>query len=267
MSGWFQRWRGIVGEIRSLRREPRKACDPSRLRLLDGPRLESVLREREAAAAWCKWFERCEESWPPGDSGAVNPGDRRALFTLTLALRPKRILEIGTHLGASTLAFAAALEELDEGGMMTTVDVVDVNDEDLEHWRQFGAPFSPAGALKRSGLTRRVRFVQETALEFLTRTSEDSYDLILLDGDHGATAVYREIPAALRVLCHGGTVVLHDYYPNAKPLWPGEMVVPGPFLASARLRRQGAGFAVLPLGALPWPTKLSSCVTSLAVLT
>jgi predicted O-methyltransferase YrrM len=115
-------------------------------------------------------------------------------------MKPQRILEIGTHLGASTLAFAAALEELDEGGMMTTVDVVDVNDEDLGHWRQFAAPFSPAGGLKMCGLARRVKFVQETALEALTLASGESYDLILLDGDHGATAVCREIPAALRVV-------------------------------------------------------------------
>jgi hypothetical protein len=43
-------------------------------------------------------------------------------------------------------------------------------------------------------------------------------------------------------------------------------VVPGPFQAIERLRAEGAPLKVLPLGALPWPTKLGSNMTSLALL-
>src|SRR5213592_4763710 len=38
--------------------------------------------------------------------GGVNPGDRRALFYLVTALRPQAVLEVGTHIGASTLCIA-----------------------------------------------------------------------------------------------------------------------------------------------------------------
>jgi hypothetical protein len=42
-------------------------------------------------------------------SGDVNPGDRRALYHLIAHFKPKQILEVGTHVGASTLHVASAI--------------------------------------------------------------------------------------------------------------------------------------------------------------
>jgi hypothetical protein len=78
--------------------------------------------------------------------------------------------------------------------------------------------------------------------------------------------VYREIPAALELLRPNGLILLHDYFPALRPLWSDRVVIPGPYLATARLMREGAKFRVLPLKALPWPTKFGSNVTSLALL-
>jgi hypothetical protein len=39
----------------------------------------------------------------------------------------------------------------------------------------------------------------------------------------------------------------------------------GLYLAVARLRSEGVGIGVLPLGELPWPTKAGSHLTSLAL--
>lgn len=44
---------------------------------------------------------------PDGTSG-VNPGDRRAIYNLIRYFKPKTILEIGTHIGASTIHIALA---------------------------------------------------------------------------------------------------------------------------------------------------------------
>ena len=41
-------------------------------------------------------------------SGGVNSGDRRAIFYLIRHIKPKTILEIGTHLGSSTLSLCQA---------------------------------------------------------------------------------------------------------------------------------------------------------------
>lgn len=42
--------------------------------------------------------------------------------------------------------------------------------------------------------------------------------------------------------------------------------IPGPVLGVQRLLDEGAPFEVLPLGTLPWETKLGSRTTSLALL-
>jgi hypothetical protein len=72
---------------------------------------------------------------------------------------------------------------------------------------------------------------------------------------------------ALRLLNPNGLVLLHDYFPGGRPLWSDGSVIDGPELAVKRFQREGVPFNILPLGALAWPTKLGSTVTSLALLT
>jgi predicted O-methyltransferase YrrM len=115
------------------------------------------------------------------------------------------------------------------------------------------------------GLAGNVKFVARSSLDFLADPGED-FNLIFLDGDHSAPTVYREIPAALQRLSPGGLILLHDYFPGGRSLWPGDPVIAGPWLGIERLRREGAKLQVLPLGDLPWPTKLGRSVTSLAVV-
>lgn len=195
----------------------------------------------------------------------VNPGDRLALAHLVYRLRPRKILEIGTHAGASTLSMALALEVLGDGAI-ETVDITDVNDPDERRIARLDPRSNPSQLLQASQVGSRVRFVVSDGLEYLKRAG-DTYDMIFLDGDHSAETVYREIPAALNRLALNGVVLLHDYFPRGRPLWSDGRVEQGPWLAVQRLQAEGAEFHVRPLGALPWPTKLRSRVTSLALLT
>jgi len=200
-------------------------------------------------------------------AGGVNPGDRRALYSLVRALKPCRILEIGTHIGASTAHLAVALRTNAAAGgptgILTTVDIEDVNSPATEPWRRYGSTLAPAEMMRRLGIADRVSFVVRKSLQFL-RDGTERWDLIFLDGDHSAATVYQELPAALARLTPGGVVLLHDYFPNNRPLWPGDPVIPGPWLGVERLRQEGAALTVLPFGDLPWPTKLGRSVTSLA---
>jgi predicted O-methyltransferase YrrM len=110
-----------------------------------------------------------------------------------------------------------------------------------------------------------VTFRVEPALAHLAAPGP-AYDLIFLDGDHNAVPVYHEVAAALRRLAPGGVILLHDFFPGARPIWAGAKVIPGPWLAAERLRRELGGFAVLPLGELPWPTRDGTCITNLALV-
>jgi predicted O-methyltransferase YrrM len=215
---------------------------------------------------WADVAGRVKELGITDDADGVNPGDRRALYYLIRKLKPQRVLEVGTHIGASTVHIALALaRNSDTGNRFVTVDIQDVNDPVRKPWEGHGAMLSPRQALEQVGIGSLVRFVHAPSLAFLAEDSE-SYDFVFLDGDHSPATAYQEIPAALRRLRPGGHVLLHDYFPDGRPLWPDGAVIVGPWLATERLRREGADFAAMPLGHLPWPTKLGTTVTSLALL-
>jgi predicted O-methyltransferase YrrM len=249
---------------------PKLECDVTFLRYAEGLPLDEIFNSPELAAAWEGVAPIVEALDIPDATGAVNPGDRRAIFYLTSYLKPRFVLEVGTHLGASTVHIAAALDRCNsrdrESRSLTSVDVKDVNDQNVKPWLEYGGKASPAEMVDAQGWARLVNFVTSASLPYMAGCAQ-KYDLIFLDGDHGAATVYQEVPAALRLLREGGVILLHDYFPDLKPLWSNGVVIPGPATATERFRREGAPIRVLPLGQLPWPTKLGSNVTSLAVLT
>ena len=132
-------------------------------------------------------------------NGGVNPGDRRAIFYLTLHLRPRAVLEIGTHVGASTTSFAAALLAGGSDATLDTVDLCDVNDAATRPWLSQGVARSPREMVEQLGARARVRFVVSPSASYFAQC-EETYDLIFLDGDHSERAVYEDVTSALRVL-------------------------------------------------------------------
>jgi len=245
-------------------------CDAAPLlsaREIDFGAIWTAADGRDAWAKVARRLEKLAEMAPSavrsGANRGVNPGDGRAIFHLIRALRPHRVLEIGTNVGFSTLHVAAAL---DPGAGITTVDIVDVNDAAEQPWKDSGGPFyAPRDLMRAAGVGDKVRFVKSPSIAFLEATTE-RYDFVFLDGSHDAAVVYREIPLALSALAPGGAILLHDYAPALRRLLSNGVMIPGPCLAVERLRAEGAGLVALPLGGLPWPTKPGSNVTSLALL-
>jgi predicted O-methyltransferase YrrM len=200
--------------------------------------------------------------------GGMNPGDRRALYYLVRRLRPDRVLEIGTLAGASTVHLAVGLDDAWPGAparRLLTVDIMDVNDSERAAWRRLGLAQSPRQAMESLGLGAMVEFRTARSLDLLAEPREP-FDLIFLDGDHRFETVLAEIPAALGRLRPGGWVLLHDYFPDLRPLWPNGKVIDGPARAVRRLRRAGWPIDARPLGELPWATKQGTSRTSLALL-
>ena len=216
---------------------PAIPCDAGPLGILPEAELRDILVAPEHGTAW-------EESLPllaglalPEMTGGVNPGDQRALFHLVLALQPRAILEIGTHIGCSTVNLALALRRT--GGRLLSVDVQDVNDPAAKPWLPYGASQSPRAACEKIGCDPIVKFQVADSLSFF-RSCTETFDLIFLDGLHCAHQVYQEVPQALARLNRGGFIVLHDYFPALRPLWSNNYVIPGPFLAVQRLIDEGA---------------------------
>lgn len=260
-------------QIRNARKEldaiDAIACDASALRACGQISADAIFRDAAGQSAWQRAEADLAKFAIPDGTGGVNPGDRRAIFHLVHHFRPVSVLEIGTHIGASTVHIATALSSLAGAcgpePRLVSVDIADVNDGTLMPWRKYGGQFSPADMICALGCERWARFATGTSMDFLS-AGGNKFDFIFLDGDHSAHTVYREVPAALKRLNPGGVILLHDYFPDMKPLWSNGALIPGPYLAIERLRKERAGIRVLPLGTLPWSTKLGSNLTSLALL-
>jgi predicted O-methyltransferase YrrM len=258
-------------EERRLARLSTESCNVDKLLKTTPTDIVAALGSAEAAAEWEQTAREIQAFELPDSTGGVNKGDQRALYYMLRHFRPATILEIGTHIGSSTLTMALAARRLRQLNPPTatticTVDLRDVNDPVQQPWKQYASKTAPREMIAKAGCSEFVSFRAEPSLAFLDRSDGD-FDFIFLDGSHAAPYVYQEVPKALRRLRPGGRILLHDYYPGLRPLWNDGFVVPGVHLAIERLLREGNSIGATPLGALPWPTKLGSNVTSLAILT
>lgn len=228
--------------------------------------LSNALSDKKIEAQWEKDKQDIAKIFEHQDKyGGVNPGDRRALYSIIAFLTPKNVLEVGTHIGASTVYIARALTANLQKSSLTTVDVVDVNAPNAP-WKNIGLAQSPMQMLEALNCSKNVTFEKSSSLDYLKKTDQ-KFGFIFLDGDHSAATVYSEMSLALEALAENGVIMLHDYYPEGKALFPDKNIITGPYRALERIKAENADIQVQPLGALPWETKQGSHNTSLALVT
>lgn len=151
-----------------------------------------------------------------GENNDSATGDRaRRMFNITrdtgeflevlvLATASRRILEIGTSNGYSTLWLAEAAQAL--GGSVTTLEFAD-----------FKAALASAN-FARSGLAPVISLVTADASHFLKRVEESAYDLIFLDADRDAYAAWwSDVRRALRP---GGLLIVDNATSHPAELIP-----------------------------------------------
>jgi len=256
-------------EIKRLYSLEKEDCDIRNLIKIDKNSLSDIFNSMEANQVWESVHSKIQRFNLPDGTGGVNHGDRRAIFYLVHYFNPENVLEIGTHIGASTVHISSALYHSriskENKAKLITVDVRDVNSGLEKPWKQYGATYSPEAMIRNLGHDRFVEFKAERSLKYMENT-DDKFDFIFLDGSHDASNVYREIPGALKLLNQDGVILLHDYFPDNKPLWNQGNLESGVYLAVEKFIEEGVQFKVLPVGKLPWETKLGSKITSLALM-
>lgn len=256
-------------EILRLNSLNRINCDTSNLLAKDNVELTKIFNSDEINSLWAESIKGIDAFNIPDFTGGVNPGDRRAIFYLISYFKPNSVLEIGTHIGASTINIASALNNIQHKNktksIFKTLDIRDVNSISEKPWLQFGTEKSPIEMIRSLKYETFVEFITDTSFNYL-KTNDEKFDFIFLDGNHSAKMVYKEIPLSLEKLNKNGVILLHDYFPNGKPLWSNKSIIPGPFLATKRHIVDGADISIIPLGDLPWSTKFNSNRTSLALL-
>ena len=162
--------------------------------------LERYIRENSTPQGEVlEWLER--ESWLRTSHGRMVAGPEvgALLNLLVRELRPRRVLELGTFTGYSTIWMASALPE---GGRL---DTLEINDELEDLIRE---------AFRRAGVADRVRLVIGDALDVLPMVDE-TYDLVYIDANkRDYVAYYQEV---INLVRPGGLIVADNV------LWDGKV--------------------------------------------
>lgn len=172
---------------------------------------------------------------------------RQLLFKTVRAAGMRRVLDIGTYIGFSTLTFALAVGP---AGKVVSVDIRPQN-TDEGWWKEIGRTLSPLNMLCKLEIENRVEFVTMDSREYL-RTTEEKFDFICIDGWHEHDCVYDEIRMALACLSFGGLIFLDDVQPLGYVPRPDHDTIHGP--ASALQRHMAEGLkvkAVFPIPGAP----------------
>lgn len=121
----------------------------------------------------------------------AEPETARLMSVLTKLVRPKKILEIGTAIGYSSIIMA---QGLGADGKITTLEY---DSRTAEIARE---------NIKRAGLADKIQVIEADAKDYLSYLDEDeSYDMVFLDGPKAHYLFMLE--DAVRLLRKGGLLV------------------------------------------------------------
>ncbi|MFG0260153.1 MAG: class I SAM-dependent methyltransferase, partial [Phycisphaerales bacterium JB041] len=144
--------------------------------------------------------------WAVGSIGVL---DAMVLRDLVHAVRPRRIIEIGTAAGTSALLLARAMRECGCAGGGGPV----VHTYDLHPWcyfdrtRAVGSAIDEAEPETAAMIRRRVGVTSiDAGMEFAGRGIEMAF----VDADHRHPAPVVDVLALLPAMAPGGWIVLHD---------------------------------------------------------
>src|ERR1019366_1810559 len=143
----------ISNEKKEFNAIPKVVCEIDNLRYKSAQSIENLFKSEEIQNRWNASKKEIDILSIPDGSGGVNPGDRRAIYYLICKFKPSSVLEVGTHIGASTLHIASALytSQIKSGknAILTTVDIADVNSIVRKPWLKYGTKYSPAEMINK----------------------------------------------------------------------------------------------------------------------
>jgi predicted O-methyltransferase YrrM len=156
---------------------------------------------------------------PTFDADTLNPnlacspwgGHRHFAYDLTVAVKPNRIVELGSHYGCSLFAFAQAIKDYSLTSELYGVDT----------WlgdAQAGFYSSDVFNLVKRTIAENfncvsISLLRKTFLEALTDIEDGSVDILHIDGLHTYEAVMEDFETWLCKLAPEGIVLFHDVNP------------------------------------------------------
>jgi predicted O-methyltransferase YrrM len=159
----------------------------------------------------------------------VEPDTARVLSVLVQALAARRLLELGTSNGYSTLWLADAVRSV--GGRLVTVDV------------DAARSALAASNLDRVGLRELVELRVEDAAVTLRETPDGALDMVFLDAERPAYAGYW--PDLVRVLRPGGLLAVDNVLSHADQVADFRALVHADARVSEAVVPSGAGLLLV----------------------
>ncbi|MCW2494306.1 O-methyltransferase [Jatrophihabitans sp.] len=124
----------------------------------------------------------------------IGPAGGATLRMLAVATGARSVVEVGTGAGVSGLYL---LDGMAEDGQLVSIDI------EAENQRAAREAFTEAGIA-----ATRYRLINGAAADVLPRMRDAAYDLVFVDADKSAYAVYYE--QAIRMLRPGGVVAFDN---------------------------------------------------------
>lgn len=145
--------------------------------------------------------------------GMMHENDYCALGAVLLALRPKKIFEIGTYLGVTADFCLSLLPESE------LISVAHVNHDNAKQYNNSELPADRIGA--EVDAVRRSRFSQIIGDSHLLDSrslirQHGRFELVLIDGDHSAEGVFADTDFAKSIVTETGAICWHDANPKPK---------------------------------------------------
>jgi predicted O-methyltransferase YrrM len=142
--------------------------------------------------------------------GQSDVGVQNLIYALTVSLRPRRVLEIGTHIGTGAVVVGHALKSNGYGKLITL--------EPAKHYQT-----AAASNVRRAGVVQQVEILPCFSFDQQCRerlVAEGPFELIFIDGAHDYDAFRHDIEMAAQLICDNGIIVCHDVGSQSPALDP-----------------------------------------------
>lgn len=136
----------------------------------------------------------------PEAPGFSDIGTRNLLYCFCLSMKPRRVLEIGMHIGFSSLVIGSALR-LNKFGHLLSV-------EPNQHYREIASKY-----LKQARLIDFVDIVPGFSYEAACQKrlrEEGPFEIIFLDAAHDYESAAHDIKLCSELVSENGIIILHD---------------------------------------------------------
>jgi predicted O-methyltransferase YrrM len=136
----------------------------------------------------------------PEARGHSDKGVQNLIYTLAVSLRPRRVLEIGTHIGMGAVIIGQALKTNGYGRLITL--------EPAKHYYAISSKY-----VRAAGVADYVQIVPNYSHDPSCKAKlkeETPFELIFIDGAHDYSNAAHDIALCAELLCDNGVMVLHD---------------------------------------------------------